>query len=170
MITSKKCWRFWRSKKLHQASKSEKFEQPFFLESGVLKVEFSIICGAFFVFCWHRTPPKIGQLQDAHSELLWKGALFRHVWCLGLCWHPTQPEIGRLQGAPPPAAIRRGVDPSSVVPRSLLAPDSTRNWTISRCPFSAAMKRGVAPNSSVVPWSLLAPDSTRNRTTSRCPF
>ena len=66
--------------------------------------------------------------------------------------------------------MERGVAPvSSVVCRSLLAPDSTRNWTTSRCPFWAAMKRGVNP-SSVVPWSLLAPDSTRNRTTSRCPF
>ena len=36
------------------------------------------------------------------------------------------------------------------------------------CPFSAAMKKGVAP--FVLPWSWLAPDSTRNRTTSRCPF
>ena len=51
----------------------------------------------------------------------------------------------------------------------LLAPDSTRNRTTSRCPFWAAMKRGVAP-SSVVPCSLLAPDSTRNRTTPRCPW
>ena len=63
--------------------------------------------------------------------------------------------------------MKRGVAPSSVVPWSLLAPDSTRNRTISRCPFWAAMKRGVAP-SSVVPWSLLAPDSTRNRTVSKC--
>ena len=49
------------------------------------------------------------------------------------------------------------------------APDSTRNWTTSRCPFWAAVKRGVAPV-SVLPWSLLAPDSTSNRTTSRCPL
>ena len=66
------------------------------------------------------------------------------------------------------AAMKRGVAPSSVVPWSLLAPDSTRNRTTSRCPSPAAMKRGVDP-SSVLPWSLLAPDSTRNRTTSRCP-
>ena len=54
-------------------------------------------------------------------------------------------------------------------PCSLLAPDSTRNRTTSRCPFWAAMESGVVP-SSVVPWSLLAPDSTRNWTTSRCPW
>ena len=63
----------------------------------------------------------------------------------------------------------RGVAPLSVVPWPLLAPDSTRNRTISSCPFSAAMNRGVAP-SFVRPWSLLAPDSTRNRTISSCPF
>ena len=50
----------------------------------------------------------------------------------------------------------------------LLAPDSTRNRTIARCPFGAATIRGAHP-SSVVPCSLLAPDSTRNRTISRCP-
>ena len=65
--------------------------------------------------------------------------------------------------------MKIGVDPVSVVPRSLLAPDSTRNWTTSRCPWWAAMLRGVDPV-SVVPLSLLAPDSTRNRTTWRCPF
>ena len=55
-----------------------------------------------------------------------------------------------------------------MLPWSLLAPDPTRNRTTSKCPFWAAMNRGVAPV-SVVPWSLLAPDSTRNWTTSRCP-
>ena len=101
-------------------------------------------------------------------QLLPKEALIHHLFCLGLCWHRTRPEIGQLQGAHSPAATERGVDPSSVVPWSLLAPDSTRNRTTSRCPSPAATERGVDP-SSVVPWSLLAPDSTRNRTTSRCP-
>ena len=65
--------------------------------------------------------------------------------------------------------MERGVLPSCVVRWSLLAPDSTRSRTTSRCPLWAAIKRGVLP-SSVLPWSLLAPDSTRNRTTSRHPF
>ena len=65
-------------------------------------------------------------------------------------------------------SIQKGVAPLSVLHWSLLAPDSTRNRTTSRCPLQAAMERGVAP-SSVVAWSLLAPDSTKNRTTSRCP-
>ena len=41
--------------------------------------------------------------------------------------------------------MERGVAPVSVRPWSLLAPDSTRNRTSSRCPRSAAMKRGVGP-------------------------
>ena len=49
--------------------------------------------------CWNRTQPEIGQLQSAHSELLWKEALILHLSCIRLCWHLTQPEIGQLQGA-----------------------------------------------------------------------
>ena len=64
--------------------------------------------------------------------------------------------------------MKRGVARLSAMPWSLLAPDSTRNRTTSRCPWWAATKRGVLPLSAV-PWSLLAPDPTRKRTTSRCP-
>ena len=116
------------------------------LRYRVLQVEFSIICGAFFVFCWHRTRPEIGQLQDAHSELLRKGALLHCLSCLGLCWHRTRPEIGQLQGAPCSSCYeKRRCSNHLSVPWSLLAPDSTRNRTTSRCPFPAAMKRGVVP-------------------------
>ena len=45
----------------------------------------------------------------------------------------------------------------------------SRNRTTSRCPFWAAMDKGIIPL-SVRPWFMLASDSTRNRTTSRCPF
>ena len=64
-------------------------------------------------------------------------------------------------------AISRGVVPS-VLPWSLLAPDSTKNRTTWNCPKTAAMSKGVAP-SVLRAWSLLAPDSTRNRTTSNLP-
>ena len=68
------------------------------------------------------------------------------------------------------AALQRGVKNHHLWCLGLLfAPDSTRKRTTSRCPFSAAMKRGVMPW-SVMLWSQLAPDSTRNRTISRCPF
>ena len=64
--------------------------------------------------------------------------------------------------------MKRGVDPSSAVPCSMLALCSTSNRTTSRCPFWAAMKRGV-DRLSVVPCSMLALCSTSNRTTSKCP-
>ena len=63
------------------------------------KKRHSIICDAL-VFCWHRTQPEIGQLQGAHSELLWKEAWPHHFSGLALCWHRIPPEIGQLQGAP----------------------------------------------------------------------
>ena len=60
----------------------------------------SFICGAL-VFCWHRTPPKLGRLQSALPDVLWKEALIHHLWCLGLCWHRTPPKLEQLQGALP---------------------------------------------------------------------
>ena len=40
--------------------------------------------------CWHRTQPEIGQLQGAHSQLLWKEALLQYEPRLALCWHQLQ--------------------------------------------------------------------------------
>ena len=42
---------------------------------------------------------EIGQLQGAHSELLWKKALLHRLSGLGLCWHLTQPTNEQLQGS-----------------------------------------------------------------------
>ena len=62
--------------------------------------------------------------------------------CLGLCWHRTQPEIGQLQGAPHELKCKEVSFHHLVLPWSLLAPDSTRNRTTSRCPFcSCNVKR-----------------------------
>ena len=87
----------------------------------------SSVCPAL-VFSWHQTLPSSGELQ---------GALC--LTSLDLCWHRTQPEIGQLQGGPLQAATRRRVSPASVRPWSLLAtgcllaPDTTRKRTTSRC-------------------------------------
>ena len=89
--------------------------------------------------CWHRTQPEIGQLQGAPDQQQSKEVLFLYLSCLGLCWHQPQPEIGQLSRCPSAAAVYSGVIPSSVVPWSMLAPDSTRNRTTSRCPSSAAV-------------------------------
>ena len=55
-------------------------------------------------------------------------ALIHHLSCLDLCWHRTPPAIRQLQGAHSELL-------SEEASWSLLAPDSTRNWTTSRCPF-----------------------------------
>ena len=144
--------------------KSDNFNVPFLsccMNKGVAP---SYLC------LWSLFAPNSHQKSDNFNvpfpELLHAKALL-HLWCLGLCWHRTQPEIGQLQHALSAAAACKGVPPS-FVHWSVSAPDSTRNWTTSRCPSSAAENKGVAP--SVMPWSLFAPNFIRNRTTSTCPF
>ena len=119
--------------------------------------------------CWHPTPPEVGQLQDAHSELLCKEALLHQMFGLGPCWHRTQPAPGQLQGAHSDL-LRREASVHRLSGLGLCWHRTpTRNRTTSRCPWWAAIKRGVAPL-SVRPWPLSAPDWTRNWTTSRWPW
>ena len=73
-------------------------------------------------------------IQGARSQLLSKEALLRCLSGLGLCWHRTPPTIAQLQGAHSELLCKEALVHHPVVPWSLLAPDSTRNRTTSRCP------------------------------------
>ena len=78
--------------------------------------------------------------SGALSKLLCIEAFLHHLCCLGLCYRKSGHfRMRKTSKCPFRRAMERGVAPVSVLPWSLLAPDSTRKRTTSRCPFWAAM-------------------------------
>ena len=67
--------------------KSDNFRVPLIC-SNENRIWSNVLC---IGLSWHPTPPEIGQLQGARSELLWKEGRIYQSSGLGLCWHRTQP-------------------------------------------------------------------------------
>ena len=84
---------------------------------------------------WHLTQPTIGQLQGAHSEMLWKKGVAPLSIVLWSLLAPDSTRNRTTSRCPFSAAMKRGVALLFVLPWSILAPDSTNNRTTSRRPF-----------------------------------
>ena len=90
----------------------------------------------FLFYALRKTRTRSGAL----SKLLCIEAFLHHLCCLGLCYRKSGHfKKRKTSKCPFRRAMERGVAPVSVLPWSLLAPDSTRKRTTSRCPFWAAM-------------------------------